>query len=233
MLTIEKINHLRDALAANMVGIIAHLYKTYPGIIALENLSEENLANHFLKSNENIGRRLEWRLYNKFSNLGLVPPAIKESVLLREEKGITQFGLIHFIPTPDTSKNCPYCGRKNQKNENDWKNDKDNKRLFECIYGDCGFNTRDDRKGLEALSDPDMVASYNVAISAYQFIINPPSRQNSKKPDRNTQKAGQNKKERHKRSGAGTKPKARTRISTGATSKPFANLKEMMDNRDG
>lgn len=38
VITIEKINHLRDAITANMVGIIAHLQKQYPGIIALENM---------------------------------------------------------------------------------------------------------------------------------------------------------------------------------------------------
>lgn len=163
ILTVEKINHLRDAMAANMVGIIANLYQQYPGIISLENLSTDQLASHFMQSNENISRRLEWRLYNKFQNLGLVPPRLKDSILLRKDNNVKQFGLIHFIPTENTSKNCPYCGETNTKNKTDWNKDKHEHRVFDCTNPQCGFNTKSKHKGMEAIDNPDTVASYNIA----------------------------------------------------------------------
>ena len=111
ILTIEKINHLRDAIAANIVGIIAHLYGQFPGAIGLENLDKATIKSPFLKSNEDISRHLEWRLYNKFQNKGLVPPRIKEPILLRETKSINQFGVIFFIEKDFTSSACPVCGK--------------------------------------------------------------------------------------------------------------------------
>lgn len=111
ILTIEKINHLRDALASNMIGVINHLYKNFLGMIALENLNESDIQSHFMKSNENISRRLEWRLYNKFQTQCLVPPQIKETILIRQTKSINQFGLIHFVPKEYTSQTCPQCSK--------------------------------------------------------------------------------------------------------------------------
>ena len=82
--SISKINHLRDAITANMVGIICHLQKEYPGFVILEDLKEETIDRHFLDNNENISRRLENALYNKFQTLGLVPPHVKNIIQLRE-----------------------------------------------------------------------------------------------------------------------------------------------------
>ena len=188
ILTIEKINHLRDALAANMVGIISHLYRHFPGIIGLENLEPDTIQEHFLKSNENISRRLEWRLYNKFQNQGLVPPKIKESILLRKTNSINQFGLIHFIPKENTSKNCPYCEQtqKAQKDTPEARAIKDEKyRQKRFICQKCRFDTyffKDEKervenykpevnlnnfkegfKILKDINDPDKVAAYNIA----------------------------------------------------------------------
>lgn len=187
LLTIEKINHLRDAIAANMVGIMAHLYRQFPGIIALENLNQGNIESHFSSSNENISRRLEWRLYNKFQNEGLVPPKIKDTILLREKKekkgeDINQFGLIHFILTKNTSKNCPYCGKKNSKPKDGWEKDKFEERLFECL--NCGFNSKTNRKDMGTINNPDVVASFNIAKAAYTHIANPPKPNNSPKKQR-------------------------------------------------
>ncbi len=82
---ILQINHLRDAITANMVGVICHLQKKYPGFVLLEDLRQSVVDEHFFKHNENISRRLENALYNKFQALGLVPPHVKDAISLREK----------------------------------------------------------------------------------------------------------------------------------------------------
>ena len=169
--SILQINHLRDALVANMLGVICFLQKTYPGFVILEDLKEYTINKHFFDSEENISRRLENALYSKFQTLGHVPPHVKDIIRLREdirdrqkdqknkkqdskksdepkksyqqkepsssfnplpldglsienkqtEKGnateeqkikSSQIGALVFVDEQDTSKTCPYCGRK-------------------------------------------------------------------------------------------------------------------------
>ena len=81
---IEKINHLRDALVANMVGVIMHLQQRYPGIMMLEDLDMGLIQEHFQALNINISRRLEFALYRKFQSLGKVPPHLKDLIQRRE-----------------------------------------------------------------------------------------------------------------------------------------------------
>lgn len=136
--SIQKINHLRDAITANMVGVICFLQKEYPGFILLEDLDKKIIDKQFFDHNENISRRLENALYNKFQALGLVPPHVKDIISLREnfskktestnkkkskqtgtksskkdeikQKELTQIGAILFFSGEYTSKDCPYCG---------------------------------------------------------------------------------------------------------------------------
>jgi len=82
--TISRINHLRNAITANMVGVICHLQKYYKGFIIMEDLKKGDIDKHFSQSNENISRRLEKALYNKLQSIGLVPPHIKDIISLRE-----------------------------------------------------------------------------------------------------------------------------------------------------
>ena len=82
--TIDKINHLRDALVANMIGVIMHLQKEYPGIVILEDLNMGLIQEHFQALNIDISRRLEFALYRKFQSLGKVPPHLKDLTQRRE-----------------------------------------------------------------------------------------------------------------------------------------------------
>lgn len=81
---IEKINHLRDALVANMVGVIMYLQQRYPGIVMLEDLDMDLIQEHFQALNIDISRRLEFALYRKFQSLGKVPPHLKDLIQRRE-----------------------------------------------------------------------------------------------------------------------------------------------------
>ena len=190
---ISQINHLRDALTANMVGVICHLQKTYKGFIILEDLNEGNVRRHFFDSNENISRRLENALYNKFQSLGLVPPHVKNIISLREnirarqkkkscdQIKSSQIGNIIFVDEKETSRNCPYCEALNKRRERN--DEKFRQHRFICDF--CDFDTyyfkseeecakdykpevikekcKKDFKGFKDINDSDRVAAYNIA----------------------------------------------------------------------
>ena len=156
---LNRVNHLRDAISANIIGILSYLIDLFPeSIVALENLTKETIAQHISQSYENIARRFEWALYRKLQSKQLVPPELKESILLREGNDkIDQFGIIHFVEKENTSKDCPNCRKTTQQTEgNKFINKK-----FVCEY--CGFDTSGDRKGKDCLRSPDTVAAYNIA----------------------------------------------------------------------
>jgi len=167
-ISIEKINHLRDSLTSNMVGIIAHLFEQFPGIINLENLHKEReIESHFSSNNENLARRLEWSLYKKFQKLGLVPPQLKQTVMLRRDDkkkegnkdGLNQFGIIHFIETKGTSARCPVC--EHEKSGEERKEEKFSRHTYSC--NQCGFTTDDPKAPFEFLKDSDATAAFNIA----------------------------------------------------------------------
>ncbi len=173
--TILKINHLRDAITANMVGIIFHIQERlgYKGYIGLENLDivrKDLLKNqekedkkmievHFEQSNTHISRRLEWALYRKFANVGAVPPQIKESILLRDDFSTYQIGILNFVKVGGTSSNCPNCGERSGKT----------KGHFICKFKtNCDFSSQENKNLLEEnLNNSDEVAAYNVAKNAF------------------------------------------------------------------
>ena len=190
--SILKINHLRDSITANMVGVICFLQKEYPGFIILEDLYKKIIDKHFFQHEENISRRLENALYNKFQSLGLVPPHVKDIIQLREsyrenrdknksgleDKKLSQIGAICFVPEENTSKNCPYCEKPANKNDDL----KFRQRRFLCDENSCGFDTyyfknyKEDPKPevdeskkkiefeiIKDIDDPDKVASFNIA----------------------------------------------------------------------
>jgi len=165
--SIEKINHLRDAITANMVGIIAFLFKQYPGIINLENLSKDQIDHHFKGSGEDITCRLEWSLYKKFQKFGLVPPKLRQTVLLRKSEenkdGLKQFGIINFVSAEGTSARCPHCdvsvsGKQREE-------DKFKQHCYICRNNEknCGFTTTKPRPPLDFIKNSDDVAAYNIA----------------------------------------------------------------------
>ncbi len=191
---IEKINHLRDAITANMVGILFYLQTKLkmPGFIGLENMdiimkyhNDKIIDEHFQQSNEDISRRLEWSLYRKFANIGGVPPQIKESILLRDDFKTYQVGILKFVKIGGTSRGCPNCPK-------EWSEKCEDKNCRECekckenkIYGknklkniyickdveDCKFSSKENRNTLEKnLDNSDKVAAYNVAKNAFNNL---------------------------------------------------------------
>jgi len=169
--TIEKINHLRDAITANMVGILSHLQNKLEmqGVIALENLdtvreqsNKKMIDEHFEQSNEHVSRRLEWALYCKFANTGEVPPQIKESIFLRDEFKVCQIGILNFIDVKGTSSNCPNCDQESRKTGSH----------FICNFqNNCIFSSKENRNLLEQnLHNSDDVAAFNIAKRGLEIV---------------------------------------------------------------
>ena len=172
-LTEDKINHLKNAISSNIVGILFFLHKKNPGLIILEREQKGK------RNEENIVGKLEWALYKKFQTEGLVPPCLKEvDLLLNPNKNnkkryksnnvkqeINNFGLIHFIPPDKTSKICPKCNKENknhkQQKQEDW---------FKCEK--CNFDTKEPPKELLFLDDTDKLAAYNICKKGREFQLN-------------------------------------------------------------
>lgn len=170
--TFEQINNLRQALVANMVGIICHLQETYPGYIFLEDLKKASVDNQFEQNNSHIARKLEFSLYKKFQTFGMVPPHVKDIVALREvirkedAKFNSQFGIMIFINEENTSKTCPYCRKKSRKDNVK----KMQGHTFDCNpengSASCGFTTSSMKKEfqfLKSIDNPDSLAAFNIA----------------------------------------------------------------------
>ena len=179
--SIEKLNHLRDSIVANMIGVISFLQRkeNYPGFVILEDLSKDEIDKHFDNLNVNISRRLEFGLFSKFQTMGLVPPHVKNLIEIRESKRGSeksyQFGAIVFVDEKGTSTECPYCEerlkRPEEMSKEKWREYRDDlkfsKHRFICEEhkgSECKFDTDDIKYGfLKEINDPDKVASFNVA----------------------------------------------------------------------
>jgi hypothetical protein len=160
IISIEKINNLRDALCANSVGILNHLQEKYFGMMFFENLNENNKNKRISEFSGNLASRIEWKLLQKFKSKNLVPPTYKQVMSLQSKKEIDQLGILGYIETSGTSSDCPHC-----KNKITDKSEKWGSHNYKCINKNCNFDTSDikKRQGLDFCDNSDSVASYNIA----------------------------------------------------------------------
>jgi hypothetical protein len=171
-----KINHLKRSIVANAIGIIDFLYKYYKsmldgyGIIIKEGFDSKKIESDLEAFRGNIYRMLEWGLYRKFQNYGLVPP-IKDLLSIRgegindnNENEIVRLGNIGFVCQKDTSQKCPVCGRKNDNSDEYLENKK--KKKFLCDHQDCNFNIE------YIMHSDDGVAAFNIAQRGFENFQN-------------------------------------------------------------
>ncbi|MBX2887915.1 MAG: hypothetical protein KF829_04615 [Ferruginibacter sp.] len=161
-----KINHLREAVVSNAVGVVDSLYKQYKektggeGLIIKEGFDTNKTKEDLEKFSGNIYRILERKLYQKFQNYGLVPP-IKSLMAVRSEgiknnKGaILRLGNIGFIDPEETSQNCPVCATKFGHHQD----------VFVCQT--CSFTPE------KIMHSNDGVAGYNIAKGGFNNFLNP------------------------------------------------------------
>ncbi len=169
VISIEKINNLRDALCANAVGILNYLQEKYFGMMFFEDLNEDNKNKRLSEFSGNLASRIEWKLLQKFKSKNLVPPTYKQVMNLQSKKEITQLGILGYIKTSGTSSNCPHCETKNPNKSEKW-----GSHNYKCINANCNFDTSDmkKREGLDFCNNSDTLASYNIAKRGLEFIRN-------------------------------------------------------------
>ena len=107
--SIEEINNLRWAIASNMVWIVNHLFKKYPGYFVFEDKTIEDNKNRFEKYNITIWTIFERKLLQKFTYNGTVPPNYKLFFTLKDEENLNQIWNFIYIPETNTSNACPVC----------------------------------------------------------------------------------------------------------------------------
>lgn len=168
----ENINKARKSLVGNMIGVISYLYKTYKGIITMEDLNQSVVESHRESFEGDLARPLEFALYNKFIKENLVPPMLSEIIQLREKKNnIDKVGIINFVSEDATSTTCPNCGTKSYVSSEDktYLEDK-NSGIFYCKK--CSFHNKNNPIGFESLDSNDKVAAFNIAKRGFSnFII--------------------------------------------------------------
>ncbi len=170
-----KINHLRKSIVANVIGVIDLLYHKYKlklggeGIIVKEGFDTAKVEDDLKKFQGNIYRMLEWALYKKFQNYGLVPP-IKNLLSLRgsgiddkKENEIMILGNIGFVSKSGTSQKCPICGEKNKREKDEQKKLKDAKK-FLCDHQECSFDS------INIFHSNDGVAGFNIAKRGFENL---------------------------------------------------------------
>jgi hypothetical protein len=155
-----KINHLKQAVVANAVGVIDFLYAQYKerfggeGLIVKEGFDTTKVKSDLEKFSGNIYRILEKKLYQKFQNYGLVPP-IKNLMSVRAEgiednkkDDILRLGNIGFVSKADTSQKCPVCLSKLHHTT--------------ICPNNCGFNSE------HIMHSNDGIAGYNIAKRGFE-----------------------------------------------------------------
>ncbi|MDR0619335.1 MAG: hypothetical protein LBG17_05500 [Bacteroidales bacterium] len=157
-----KINNVKQALVANVIGVIDFLYKQYKqrfngeGLIVKEGFGVTQVEQSLERFSGNIYRILERKLYQKFQNYGLVPP-IKNLMTIREnkvrgEEDLLRFGNIGFVNEANTSQECPVCtiGRL--------------KHTTICSEN-CGFSTAN------IMHSNDGIAGFNIAKRGFENFL--------------------------------------------------------------
>lgn len=170
IVSIEKVNNLRDAICANAVGILNFLFQKYNGFFVFEDLPIEGKISknaHLRQFSGNLASRIEFKLLQKFQSHCLVPQNYKQVMTLQSEKRIEQLGVIIYIKTSGTSSGCPICETKNEDKNKKWLN-----HSFVCKNENCRFETfkPEKRRGLDFCDNSDSVAAYNIAKRGLEFI---------------------------------------------------------------
>jgi len=155
----DKIVNYKNALAANVAGVINFLRKKYKNsYIVFENLDIKTVQKQSTSQSQAIHRQLEWVLLNKLKKQELVPSDISKQIIFRDKKEAKQFGAVLFLSEKGTSKICPNCEEKNMgHNKRAFENNKFGKRIIKCKK--CG-----------AEFYADEIACINLAKNGFKFL---------------------------------------------------------------
>jgi len=184
--SIQKVNHLREALCANMVWIIDFLQKIYPGMIYFEEKNEDDRINHFNISNSSLGSKIELKLLQKFASKNFVTPVYKQILTIKDNKkyNIKQLWIIWYVDEKNTSDSCPICWSKlfwhwsfefenlmHHYTEKYWYNYWDSlDKAKKTTYDICDYHMNDKNYWYFFINSWDDLATYNIAKKWIEYL---------------------------------------------------------------
>lgn len=119
-ISINKINHLKNAVCANMVWVVMKLQEYFKWYIVYETMNNDDTLNKLKKQNTYLWNLINEKIYNKLQFLNEVPPILKQFRSDLDEKNIIQHWKVIYVHEKNTSVACPCCNEFLTKIEN-WK----------------------------------------------------------------------------------------------------------------
>ena len=110
-ISILAINKIKNALCANIIGIIMKLQEKFPGYVCFESLSNDNNNRDMEKEHSFLWNLINDKLYSKLNINVSVPPILKK---FRSElkNSYYQYGQVIYVNEDSTSSACPVCNDK-------------------------------------------------------------------------------------------------------------------------
>ena len=106
-ISMQRVNNYKNAISANIVGIITELQKHFNGYICYETLDAGQIEQKWL--NTFIWNTLNEKIYNKLQLSLEVPPILKKFRTDIWTKEIIQHWKIIYVNEKNTSSACPIC----------------------------------------------------------------------------------------------------------------------------
>lgn len=108
-ISINRINHLRSAVCANMVWVIMLLQSKYEWYIVNESIGVTTINSDIEKQNTFLWNIINEKLYNKMQQLNQVPPILKKFRIDIEDRKYYQHWKVLYVNKDYTSSACPVC----------------------------------------------------------------------------------------------------------------------------
>ena len=132
-ISMQRVNNYKNAISANIVGIITELQKHFNGYICYETLDAGQIEQKWFDTF--IWNTLNEKIYNKLQLSLEVPPILKKFRTDIWAKETIQHWKIIYVNEKNTSSACPACNKTLLKIDENWiLVDKDDKEVFKLFW---------------------------------------------------------------------------------------------------
>ena len=132
-ISMQRVNNYKNAISANIVGIITELQKYFNGYICYETLDTGQIKEKWFDTF--IWNTLNEKIYNKLQLSLEVPPILKKFRTDIWAKETIQHWKIIYVNEKNTSSACPVCNETLLKIDKNWiLVDKDDKEVFKLFW---------------------------------------------------------------------------------------------------
>ena len=132
-ISMQRVNNYKNAISANIVGIITELQKYFNGYICYETLDAGQIKEKWFDTF--IWNTLNEKIYNKLQLSLEVPPILKKFRTDIWAKETIQHWKIIYVNEKNTSSACPVCNETLLKIDKNWiLVDKDDKEVFKLFW---------------------------------------------------------------------------------------------------